>query len=86
MSFFSSFDAQEDPPGGVSRRDLNLGGFTAPLVQQAFVLSQALLVVMLKQMVPLMSLANTILYAVSLPLRPVVAEQVLGARRRRSAG
>ena len=86
ISLVRFFAAQEDPAGGVSRRDLNLGGFAAPVVQQALVLSQVLLVVMLKQKVPLMALAATILKPVLVPLRPVAAEQVEGARRRRSAG
>jgi hypothetical protein len=61
ISFFSSFDAQEDPAGGVSRRYLNLGGFAAPLGQQALVLSHAALVVISKQKIPLSPLAGRIL-------------------------
>jgi hypothetical protein len=61
MSFVSAAFAQEDPLGGVSRRDLNLGGFAAPLGQQALVLSHALSVVMLKQMVPRVLPARRIL-------------------------
>jgi hypothetical protein len=60
MTLFSSFDAQEDPAGGVNNRDFNLGGFAAPMVQQALVLSHALLVVILKQMLPLMPLERRI--------------------------
>ena len=55
MSFFSSFFAHVDPLGGVRYRNLNLGGFAAPMGQQALVLSQASLAVMLKQMVPFVS-------------------------------
>jgi hypothetical protein len=61
ISLFSFFDAQADPAGAVSRRDLNLGGFAAPLGQQALVLSQSLLVVILKQKIPLSPLAGRIL-------------------------
>jgi hypothetical protein len=44
--------AQLEPGGGVTRRDLNLGSFAAPLGQQAWALSQSLLVVILKQILP----------------------------------
>jgi hypothetical protein len=61
ISFLSSAFAQEDPAGGVNNRDLNLGGFAAPMGQQSLVLSQASLGVMSKQMVPLLPLVRRIL-------------------------
>jgi hypothetical protein len=61
ISLFRSFFAQEDPAGGNSRRDLNLGGLAAPVAQHALVLSHAFLVVISKQMVPLLPVECAIL-------------------------
>jgi hypothetical protein len=71
--FFSALLAQEELEGGFRNRNLNLGGLTAPVGQQSWVLSQALLVVIMKQATRLLPLlaTNSMLNAVLLPVSPV---------------